>query len=123
MKHIKFLLQNRAVLLDADMSLARLRRLAAEPYFGDLYQFQRAIQKANGATTAALRKIRRRVRELGDIELTPKPLLDGFELMRLGARPGPGLGQLAEEMYIEQLEGRLKTSEQARKWVLKRLSG
>jgi len=122
-RHIKFLLQNRDVLLDADMSLARLRRLAAELYFGDLYQFQRAIQKAKGADTGALRQIRRRVRELGDIELMPKPLLDGFELMRLGARPGPVLGQLAEEMYVEQLEGRLKTPEQARQWVRRRLGG
>jgi len=123
MRHIKFLLQNRDVLLDADMSLARLRRLAAGPYFGDLYQFQRAIQKAKAADTDALRKIRRRVRELGNIELTPKPLLDGFEIMRLGAKPGPGLGQLAEEMYVEQLEGQLKTAEQARRWVLERLTG
>jgi poly(A) polymerase len=123
MRHIKFLLQNRDVLLDADMSLARLRRLAAEPYFGDLYQLQRAIQRAKDSPASALRKIRRRVRELGDIELTPKPLLDGFELIRLGARPGPALGQLSEEMYVEQLEGRLKTPEQARQWVLGRLTG
>ncbi len=122
-RHIKFLLQNRDVLLDADMSLARLRRLAAKPYFGDLYQFQRAIQKATGAQTAVLNKIRRRVRELGDIELTPKPLLDGYELIRLGARPGPALGQLAEEMYVEQLEGRLNSFEQARQWARRRLAG
>jgi poly(A) polymerase len=121
-KHIRFLLQNRDVLLDSEMSLARLRRLAAEPYFGDLYQFQRAIQKATGAEEAALNKIRRRVRELGDIELTPKPLLDGFELIRLGAEPGPALGQLAEEMYVAQLEGHLKTAEQARQWVRRQLA-
>jgi len=122
-KHIRFLLQNRDVLLDADMSLAKLRRLAAEPYFGDLYQFQRAIQKATGADTSALNKIKQRVRELGDIELTPKPLLDGYELIRLGARPGPALGQLAERMYVAQLEGQLKTVEQARQWARRQLAG
>jgi tRNA nucleotidyltransferase/poly(A) polymerase len=122
MRHIKFLLQNRGALLDADMSLARLRRLAAEVYFGDLYQFQRAIQEATGGDTSALNKIRRRVRQLGDIELTPRPLLDGYELMRLGAEPGPALGQLAEEVYVAQLEGQLKTAEQARRWVRRRLA-
>jgi len=120
-KHIRFLLQSRDVLLDSEMSLARLRRLAAEPYFGDLYQFQRAIQKAMGADMSALNKIRRRVQELGDIELTPRPLLDGYELMRLGAEPGPALGQLAEEMYAAQLEGQLSTAEQARRWIRRRL--
>jgi poly(A) polymerase len=121
-RHVKFLLDNRGVLLDGDMSLARLRRLAVEPYFGDLYQFQRAIQKAAGGDSGGLNKIRRRVRELGDIELTPKPLLDGYELMRLGAEPGPALGQLAEQMYVAQLEGRLLTAEQARQWVRCELS-
>jgi poly(A) polymerase len=120
-RHIKFLLDNRGVLLDCDMSLARLRRLAASPYFGDLYQYQRAIQKATGADRSALNEIRRRVRELGDIELTPKPLLDGYELIKLGAEAGPGLGRLAEDMYVAQLEGYLRTAEQARRWVRKRL--
>jgi hypothetical protein len=37
--------------------------------------------------------------------------------MRLGAVPGPALGQLAEEMYIAQLEGELKTPQEAKAWV------
>ena len=122
LRHIKFLLQNRGVLLDGEMSLARLRRLAAGPYFGDLYQLQRAIQRAGGGAMSSLDKIRRRVRALGNIELTPKPLLDGYELMRLGATAGPSLGQLAEEMYVAQLEGHLKTAEEARQWVRRRLA-
>jgi poly(A) polymerase len=121
MRHIKFLLNNRDVLLDSDMSLAKLRKLAAEPYFGDLYQLQRAIQKAKGSDTKALSKIKRRVSELGDIELMPKPLLNGHDLMRLGVEAGPALGQMAEQMYIEQLEGRIKTAQQARQWILNNL--
>jgi hypothetical protein len=72
---------------------------------------------------SSLDKIRRRVHALGNIELTPKPLLDGYELMRLGAEPGPSLGQLAEEMYVAQLEGNLKTAEEARQWARRRLGG
>jgi len=34
---------------------------------------------------------------------------------------GPALGQLAQEMYVAQLEGVLKTARQAEAWVLKRL--
>jgi hypothetical protein len=31
--------------------------------------------------------------------------------------PGPALGQLAEEMYIAQLEGSLQTASDAELWV------
>ena len=121
-KHIKFLLTNRGKLLDDRMSLAKLKMILAKPYFWDLYELQRAIEKAgpNGRKgIAALGRLRKRIKALGDIELRPKPLLNGHDLIRLGAVPGPGLGQLAEEMYIAQLEGKLQTPQQARQWVQK----
>ncbi|MHC4345135.1 MAG: hypothetical protein ACYSUP_10660, partial [Planctomycetota bacterium] len=68
-------------------------------------------------TLAPLTTLRRRIRDLGDIELKPRPLLDGHDLIRLGAMPGPALGQLAEEMYIAQLEGSLQTASDAELWV------
>lgn len=121
-KHIKFLLSNRDTLLDEWMSLARLKKLLAGPYFWDLYELQRAIQKTKGdgrKSMAALINLRRRIKALGDIELRPKPLLNGHDLIRLGAVSGPGLGQLAEELYIAQLEGQLKTPQQAEDWAQK----
>jgi poly(A) polymerase len=120
-KHIHFLLANRGILLDEQMSLAGLKKILAEPYFGDLYEFQRAIQKAEGAKKglAILIALRKRIKALGNVELKPKPLLNGHDLMRLGAVPGPALGQLAEELYIAQLEGTLQTKDQAEHWVLK----
>ena len=121
-KHIKFLLANRGRLLNEQMSLAELKKLLAQPYFWDLYELQRAIQKASGhgrKSIAALIALRNRINELGDIELQPEPLLNGNDLIRLGAVPGPALGQLAEEMYIAQLEGTLSTAEQAGRWAKK----
>lgn len=117
-KHLKFLLTNRDKLLDP-MSLAELKKFLAEPYFWDLYELQRAIQRARQAGIYALVNIRKRIKALGDIELRPKPLLTGHDLIRLGAVPGPVLGQLAEEMYIAQLEGLLQTAQQAESWVIK----
>jgi poly(A) polymerase len=118
-KHIKFLLANRGKLLEDKMSLAELKLTLAQPYFWDLYELQKAIQKAERKRVTPLSKLRRRITTLGDVELRPKPLLDGHDLMRLGAVPGPGLGQLAQEMYIAQLEGNLQTTTQARQWVQK----
>ena len=118
-KHIKFLLTNRGKLLDERMSLAELKKNLAEPYFWDLYELQRAIQKAQAASVTALVNLRKRIKALGDVELRPKPLLNGHDLIRLGAVPGPSLGQLAEELYIAQLEGNLQTPEQAELWAQK----
>jgi len=118
-KHIKFLLANRGKLLDDRMSLANLKKILAEPYFGDLFELQRAIQMAEGGidSTAALENLSNRIKELGDIDLKPDPLLNGHDLIRLGAVPGPALGQLSQELYIAQLEGKLHNSEQAEQWV------
>jgi tRNA nucleotidyltransferase/poly(A) polymerase len=116
-KQMKFLLSNRGRLLDEQMSLAQLKMILAEPYFRDLYELQRAIQKAADESLVSLIKLKRRINALRGIELKPKPLLDGHELIRLGAVPGPVLGQLAEEMYIAQLEGTFQTKSQARNWA------
>jgi tRNA nucleotidyltransferase/poly(A) polymerase len=116
-KQMKFLLSNRGGLLDEQMSLAQLKMILAEPYFQDLYELQRAIQKAADESLVSLIKLKRRINALRGIELKPKPLLDGHELIRLGAVPGPALGQLAQELYITQLEGTLQTKPQARNWV------
>jgi len=120
-KHIKFLLSNRGKLLDDQMPLAQLKLIASEPYFRDLYELQRAIQKSSDGkkSISALLSLRRRIKALGDVELRPKPLLNGHDLIRLGAVAGPGLGQLAQELYITQLEGKLQTAKQAKQWVQK----
>jgi poly(A) polymerase len=116
-KHIKFLLEARGKLLEEKMSLAQLKLIVSEPYFEDLYELQRALQRAERKSVAALVNLRKRIKALGDVELRPKPLLNGYALIRLGAAQGPELGQLAEEMYIAQLEGKLQDKEQAEQWV------
>ena len=119
-KHVKYLLNNRGRLLKDRMRLAELKQFLAEPYFEDLYSLEKAIQKVgDGDGLAVLKALRRRIEDLGDVELRPRPLLDGHSLARLGAASGPQLGQLAEEMYIAQLEGELATGEEAERWVRK----
>jgi tRNA nucleotidyltransferase/poly(A) polymerase len=117
-KQIKFLLGHRGKLL-VDLTLAELKMILAEPYFNDLYELQKAIQRAKGESEKALKALKRRINELGDVELKPEALLNGHELMALGAVSGPDLGQLAQEMYIAQLEGAITNKPQAEQWVTK----
>jgi len=116
-KQVRFLLRHRGKLLCDDMSLADLKLIAAEPYFWDLYEFQRAIQRANGCSVNALVTLRKRIRALGDTDLRPDPLLDGHDLIRIGAVPGPMVGHLGQEMYLAQLEGTLTAVAEAEAWV------
>lgn len=118
-RHLRFLLTHRGCLLDHQMSLAVLKRLLAQPYFRDLYELERATRKARGdnEALASLARLKRRVRSLRGVNVKPRRLLDGHDLIRLGAAPGPQVGQLAEELYIAQLEGHLHTKTQARKWA------
>ncbi|GAI98744.1 unnamed protein product, partial [marine sediment metagenome] len=116
-KHLKFLLTNRNILLNADISLAKFKLLLAEPYFHDLYAYQWAIQKAQDKTTTPLAAIKKRALTLKGKQLKPKPLLTGHDIIALGVRPGPMVGLAAEEMYIAQLSEQLHTAEDARKWV------
>ena len=118
-RHIRFLLAHRGRFLKHDMPLSQLKKLLAEPYFWDLYELERAIQKAASArrNLRALQRLRKRIRDLGGVDVKPRPLLNGHDLMRLGAVPGPALGQLAEEMYIAQLEGTLQSAQQAKAWA------
>ncbi|MBN1973259.1 MAG: CCA tRNA nucleotidyltransferase [Sedimentisphaerales bacterium] len=124
-KHIQFLLENRGKLLDEKLSLANLKKILAQPYFPDLYEMQKAIQKAaisGRKGLLPLTKLNRRIRQLGDVELQPKPLLNGHDLIRIGAVSGPSLGRLAEELYVAQLEGNLKTRDQALEWAKQQLN-
>ncbi|MHC4843199.1 MAG: CCA tRNA nucleotidyltransferase [Planctomycetota bacterium] len=118
-KHVRFLLHNRGKLLNDKMSVSQLKILLAQPYFNDLYEFQKAIQKTNNQSIGALVNIKKRIKRLGNVELQPKPLLNGHELMSLGAVSGAVMGQLTQEMYIAQLEGQIKKKNEAKDWVRK----
>ena len=50
------------------------------------------------------------------------PLLTGADVIALGAKPGPALGALLHELRDHQLADELKTPDEARAWVKKRLN-
>jgi poly(A) polymerase len=116
-KHLRFLLEKRDVLLDSEMPLAHFKLLLASPYFWDLFELQTAIQKINGHSTLPLSKIKHRAHTLKGINLCPKPLLNGHELIAMGVPAGPMVGRLGREMYIAQLAEEIATPAQARQWA------
>jgi len=122
-RHLRFLLEHRGVLTGPGLTKGQLRLLMGQPYFWDLYALQKAIERAKKADLGPLVRVRRMIRELAGVEIRPKPLLDGHDLMRLGIEPGPALGRIAERLYMAQLEGQIKDKDQARQLVLQWLAG
>ncbi|HOK96478.1 MAG TPA: CCA tRNA nucleotidyltransferase [Anaerohalosphaeraceae bacterium] len=121
-RHIRFLSEKQGLLSDAQLPLSQLKLLMHQPYFWDLAELEKAIALAKGLSLESLKANRRRAMELDQREIHPAPLLNGHELMALGIAPGPAVGRLASEMYIAQLEGHIKTKEQARQWCQQQLA-
>lgn len=116
LKYIHFLLTKRNFLL-GELSLAQLKMIVAQPYYEDLYSLQKAILKAEGKKLSALISIGKRAKSLIGKELKPKPLLNGHEIMGLGAAAGPQVGHISKELYIEQLSEVICSKEDAKEWV------
>ena len=116
---LMFLLSNRGQLLNENMSLSELKMFLANDHFQELYEFESAIQKTkNDAGLLSLMALKERIKSLGDIDYNPAPLLNGKQLQELGSLEGPGLGELAKQLYIAQLEEEITTKQQAKDWAI-----
>jgi poly(A) polymerase len=57
---------------------------------------------------------------LGAGQKLPPPLIDGKGIMKLlGLKPGPEVGKIITKIREAQLEGRVKTAAEAKRFVLK----
>ena len=61
--------------------------------------------------------LKEKLKQYAQEELKPKPFLNGHDLISTGMKPGPHMKTLLEEAYVLQLEGDLKSREEALGWV------
>ncbi len=116
-RRLAWILEHRDRLLNTSMGLAPLKRLLVSPYFHDLLDLQQAILQSESRPLTPLNILRRRIHALKGVNLAPKPLLDGHEILSLGATPGPMVGRIAEDLYAAQLSEEVHTPQQARRFV------
>jgi tRNA nucleotidyltransferase (CCA-adding enzyme) len=55
----------------------------------------------------------RRAKELGILHAKPTALLQGRDLLALGMSPGPEVGRILKAVYQLQVDGQLRSSQQA----------
>jgi tRNA nucleotidyltransferase (CCA-adding enzyme) len=76
-----------------------------------------ATSDCNGRTgtfdCSAIDRFLERARALGVDRSPPKPLLLGRHLLDLGMQPGPDMGALLKQVYEKQLDGEIKSTEDA----------
>ncbi|HXG62954.1 MAG TPA: HD domain-containing protein [Planctomycetota bacterium] len=104
------------------------RRLAAKCELDLLYRVAKADslgRRAPGAPepdAEAQEWFIRKARELAVEHGPPRPLLMGRHLLEMGVAPGPAMGRLLHEVYQLQLDGQVRTLEEARE-AARRLLG
>jgi tRNA nucleotidyltransferase (CCA-adding enzyme) len=93
-----------------------IRRLAArcEPLL--LYKVARAdcLGRTGDFPPVAMEWFLERVRQLDVVRKPPDPLLRGRDVVALGVAPGPEVGRIVRAVYELQLDGAVRTPEEAR---------
>ena len=99
------------------MRPATLKRLFARPTFEEELALHRADCLASHGKLGNVAFLRRRRRELSEEEIRPARLITGKDLIVMGLKPGPLFGKILAAVEEAQLEGRLKTRQQALDFV------
>ena len=113
-ERIVWLVEKHQILSDARrMRVSKLKRLLAHPGIQELLLLHRADALATGNAPDHVDFCEQLLRQWGDSELNPPPLLTGDDLVQLGLSPGPQFKRLLEAVREAQLDGTIKTQEQA----------
>jgi tRNA nucleotidyltransferase (CCA-adding enzyme) len=93
-----------------------IRRLARKCEPALLYRVARAdcLGRTGEFPPVAMEWFLDRVRQLEVAERPPDPLLRGRHVLELGLRPGPEVGRIVSAVYERQLDGVVRTLEEAR---------
>lgn len=113
-QHAEWLVRFRDVLRSApELSLARLKRVLAEPLAGDLLALLEARLYAAGSSCEPVEFCRRFLAETPAEVINPPTLISGDQLIASGFRPGPRFKHILEVVRDAQLNLEISTSDEA----------
>jgi poly(A) polymerase len=104
-----------------EMRPAKLKRLMARETFPDELELHRIDCASSHRNLENYEFLKAKAAEMPPEVLKPQPLLTGHDLLALGLKPGPLVGQILHEVEELQLEERLKTHEEALEFAKTRL--
>src|SRR5207302_9819723 len=105
------------------MRVAKLKRFMARPTFEDELELHRVDCAGSNAMLGNYEFLQRKKEEFANEPIIPLPLVTGNDLIALGMKPGLRFGEILEAVETRQLEGGLKTREEALEWVKREYAG
>jgi tRNA nucleotidyltransferase/poly(A) polymerase len=99
------------------MRVAKLKRFMARPGFEDEMELHRVDCAGSHGMLDNHVFLRAKQEEFAREPLIPKPFVTGHDLIALGLKPGPKIGELLEAAQTQQLEGNFADREEALAWV------
>ncbi|HEY2627318.1 MAG TPA: CCA tRNA nucleotidyltransferase [Candidatus Udaeobacter sp.] len=99
------------------MRIAKLKRFMARPTFDDELELHRVDCQGSHRMLDNYEFLLRKREEFANEPIIPPPLVRGDDLIALGLKPSPKFGEILEAVETRQLEGTLRTREEALEWV------
>ena len=100
-----------------NMRVAKLKRFMARPNFADELELHRVDCVSSHGMLDNYEFLQRKEEEFANEPIIPPPLVRGDDLIALGLKPGPRLGEILEAVETRQLEGTLRDRDEALAWV------
>ena len=117
-ERVAYLVSNHLRLVDApEMRLSTLKRMFRHEGFDELLALARMDALASNRDLRYVEFCTQRRTELAREEIRPPRLLGGDDLIALGHRPGPRLGEILRALEEAQLEGEITTRTDAERFV------
>jgi poly(A) polymerase len=104
------------------MRVAKLKRFMARPTFDDELELHRVDCEGSHGMLDNYEFLLRKRQEFANEPIIPPSLVRGDDLIALGLKAGPKFGEILEAVETRQLEGNLRTREEALEWVKKEYS-
>ena len=104
------------------MRVAKLKRFMARPTFDDELELHRVDCEGSHRMLDNYEFLLQKREEFANEPIIPPPLVRGDDLIALSLKPGPKFGEILEAVETQQLEGKLRTREEALDWVKREYS-
>ncbi len=104
------------------MRVAKLKRFMARPTFDEELELHRVDCEGSHRMLDNYEFLLRKREEFANEPIIPPPLVRGDDLIALGLKPGQKFGEILEAVETRQLEGTLRTREEALDWVKREYS-
>jgi poly(A) polymerase len=122
-ERIEWLVERHQYLCDApQMKISKLKNILVHPGIRELLALHRADAAATGRSTDHVAFCERLLQDWSQAELNPPPLLTGDDLKRLGLIPGPEFKRILERIREAQLEGTIRSSQEAQQFLQRLLA-